>query len=123
MRRSGWNVLTIHYRGAWSGPGSFSFAHCLDDAEAALAWLQQKGREGRLRIDPARIALVGHSMGGFVAANVASSHPEVLGAALLSGVDLGEAFGQGAAATSARSTRTSGSAPDCISLPAPRRDR
>lgn len=95
MRRLGWNVLTMHYRGSWGGPGSFSFAHCLDDAEAALAWLQQKGRESRLRIDPARIVLVGHSMGGFVAANVASSHPEVLGVALLSGVDLGEAFGQG----------------------------
>jgi pimeloyl-ACP methyl ester carboxylesterase len=95
MRRSGWNVLTIHYRGSWGGPGSFSFAHCLDDARAALEWLQLKGREGDLRTDPARIVLVGHSMGGFVAANVVASHPEVLGAALLSGVDLGDAFGQG----------------------------
>lgn len=95
MRRLGWNVLTFHYRGSWGGPGTFSFAHCLDDARAALEWLQQKGCDGDLRIDPTRVVLVGHSMGGFVAANVAAAHPEVLGTALLSGVDLGEAFGQG----------------------------
>jgi pimeloyl-ACP methyl ester carboxylesterase len=95
MRRVGWNVLTIHYRGSWGGPGSFSFEHCLDDAAEALEWLQRKGRGGERRIDPDRIVLVGHSMGGFVAAHVAASHPDVLGLALLSGVDLGDAFGRG----------------------------
>ncbi|MBY9063098.1 alpha/beta hydrolase [Sphingomonas yunnanensis] len=95
MRRAGWNVLTIHYRGSWGGPGSFSFGHCLDDAAAALEWLQREGRGGERRIDPDRIVLVGHSMGGFVAAHVAASHPDVRGVALLSGVDLGEAFGRG----------------------------
>jgi pimeloyl-ACP methyl ester carboxylesterase len=95
MRRAGWHVLTIHYRGSWGGPGSFSFGHCLDDAAAALAWLQRKRGGGERRIDPDRIVLVGHSMGGFVAAHVAASHPDVLGVALLSGVDLGEAFGRG----------------------------
>lgn len=95
IRRAGWNVLTIHYRGAWGGPGTFTFQHCLEDAEAALCWLQEADPHDGLRIDPNRIILIGHSMGGFVAAQTAASHPEVAGVALISGVDLGQAFGRG----------------------------
>src|SRR5437870_4834283 len=35
VRRAGWNVLTLHYRGSWGSPGAFSFEHCLEDAAAA----------------------------------------------------------------------------------------
>jgi pimeloyl-ACP methyl ester carboxylesterase len=93
MRRAGWNVLTMHYRGSWGGPGVFTFAHCLDDAAAALRWMHDKGADPALRIDPHHIAVVGHSMGGFVAAHTVAEHPNLLGAALLSGVDIGAAFG------------------------------
>ena len=46
IRRAGWNVLTLHYRGSWGSPGNFSFSHCLEDAAAALDWL---GRPARMR--------------------------------------------------------------------------
>lgn len=36
LRRSGRNVLTFHYRGAWGSPGRFTFSNALEDAEAAL---------------------------------------------------------------------------------------
>ena len=36
LRRSGCNVLTIHYRGSWGSPGVFTIANCLRDAAAAL---------------------------------------------------------------------------------------
>lgn len=68
IRRAGWNVLAIHYRGSWGGPGTFTFAHCLEDAAASLDWLQEPANGERLRIDPQRIVLIGHSMGGFVGA-------------------------------------------------------
>ena len=37
IRRAGWNVLTLHYRGAWGSPGQFSLQHVLEDADAAVA--------------------------------------------------------------------------------------
>lgn len=94
VRRSGWNVLTIHYRGSWGGPGTFTFANCLEDADAAVQWLRRKASTNDLRIDGKRIAIVGHSMGGFVALHTVVGASDLLGAALISGVDLGMAFGK-----------------------------
>src|ERR1700749_1821655 len=37
IRRAGWNVVLFHYRGSWGSPGHFTFAHCLEDAKAAVA--------------------------------------------------------------------------------------
>src|ERR1700721_1446167 len=36
IRRAGWNVLTLHYRGSWGSPGKFSFSNALEDSDAAL---------------------------------------------------------------------------------------
>ncbi len=66
IRRSGWNVLFFHYRGAWGSDGVFSFSHGIEDVASALAFLRGPGNAD-LRVDPTRIALVGHSMGGFMA--------------------------------------------------------
>ena len=92
MRRAGWNVLTIHYRGSWGSPGIFTFANCIEDAAAAIHWLRSEAGNA-LRVDGRAIAVVGHSMGGFVAAHTVAHTPDLLGAALISGVDLGMAFG------------------------------
>jgi dipeptidyl aminopeptidase/acylaminoacyl peptidase len=37
LRRAGWNVLFFNYRGSWGSPGEFSFTHCLEDAQTAIA--------------------------------------------------------------------------------------
>jgi pimeloyl-ACP methyl ester carboxylesterase len=91
LRRAGWNVLTLHYRGSWGTPGNFSFTHCLDDGAAAIDWL--RGAEAALRIDARKLVVIGHSMGGFIAAQLAAHDPEILAACLISGVDLGTDFG------------------------------
>lgn len=93
LRRAGWHVLTVHYRGSWGTPGAFSFTHCLEDATAALTWLRDAGSTPGRRIDSARVIVIGHSMGGFIAAHLAASDPTVRAACLISGVDLGSAFG------------------------------
>src|SRR5512133_2244275 len=66
MRRAGWDVLYFNYRGAWGTPGDFSFAHSIEDTAAALAYLRRPGVAKALRLDPNRIVLMGHSMGGFM---------------------------------------------------------
>jgi pimeloyl-ACP methyl ester carboxylesterase len=90
MRREGWNVLTIHYRGAWGSPGSFTFAHCLEDAAAALAWLRTPEHDAKYAIDPKKIVVIGHSMGGWITAYTAAHDPDVLAAGLISAGDIGE---------------------------------
>jgi pimeloyl-ACP methyl ester carboxylesterase len=86
-RRAGWNVLTFHYRGSWGSGGTFSFAHCAEDAATVLAWLRQPDVVARFGIDTTRIAVAGHSMGGIMAARVAADDPGVVGAFLMDPAD------------------------------------
>src|SRR5262249_42235070 len=66
VRRAGWVAITFNYRGSWGSPGTFSFLGNIEDAAAVLAYLRDPHRAQSLRLDPARIALAGHSMGGWV---------------------------------------------------------
>jgi pimeloyl-ACP methyl ester carboxylesterase len=84
LRRAGWNVLIFHYRGSWGSGGSFAFSNCVEDVQAVLEYLRAPANVGRLGIDPRRLALVGHSMGGFLAGMGLMHDQAVLGAALIS---------------------------------------
>jgi acetyl esterase/lipase len=87
-RRASWHVLTLHYRGSWGSQGAFSFHHCAEDAQAALAWLRTEGvADG---VDPARIVVAGHSMGGMMAAYAASRDPAVVGTVLIDAWDIAD---------------------------------
>jgi pimeloyl-ACP methyl ester carboxylesterase len=97
LRRSGCNLLTIHYRGSWGSPGVFTITNCLSDAAAALYWLRDAANGRKLRIDRQRLVVVGHSVGGFVAAHLASKNPGILGTEVISGVDFETFFGAGKA--------------------------
>ena len=77
LRRSGWTVLFFHYRGSWGSGGAYSLGHMLDDVEAAVAFASDRPFQRAARSDPQRIALVGHSMGGFGALVVGSEDPRV----------------------------------------------
>jgi acetyl esterase/lipase len=68
VRRAGWTVVTVNYRGSWGSPGNFRFAQNLEDAQATLAFIRAPENANRLSIDTNRIALAGHSMGGWVTA-------------------------------------------------------
>ena len=89
VRRAGWNAVTINYRGSWGSPGAFGFAHTLEDAAAPLAFLRDPANAARLGIDPARIAIGGHSMGGWVTAQTLAHDDHLLGAVMISAGDIG----------------------------------
>jgi pimeloyl-ACP methyl ester carboxylesterase len=103
LRRAGWNVVFFHYRGAWGSGGTFSFAHASEDVRAVLRTLRWEPFARAQRIDPQRLSLVGHSMGGFLALLTASEDPGLRCAVSIAGANLG-AFGRGAARGAAART-------------------
>jgi alpha/beta superfamily hydrolase len=89
VRRAGWNAVTFNYRGSWGSPGAFRFAQNLQDADAVLAYLRNPANALKLGIDPTRIAIAGHSMGGWVVAHTAAHDHALIGAILISMTDMG----------------------------------
>ena len=89
VRRAGWNVVTFNYRGSWGSPGSFRFAQNPEDARAVLGYLRDPANARNLGIDPKRLVIMGHSMGGWVAAMVAGQDDGLLGAGLISAANMG----------------------------------
>ncbi|MFW3146039.1 MAG: alpha/beta hydrolase family protein [Thermoplasmatota archaeon] len=87
LRRSGFNVLIFHYRGAWGSHGDFSFSNMLKDTEASLGFLRNNSMA--LGVDKDRILLIGHSMGGWAAMMIGSQDEEVRMVGSLAGFNLG----------------------------------
>jgi pimeloyl-ACP methyl ester carboxylesterase len=88
-RRAGWNAVTFNYRGSWGSGGNFRMGNNPQDAAAVIAYL--RASPDKLRVDPSRIAIIGHSMGGWVSALAAQADPRLLGAGLISAANLGSA--------------------------------
>lgn len=89
MRRAGWTVITFNYRGSWGSPGDYRFAQNLEDADAVLAFARDPANATKLRIDPKRLVIMGHSMGGWVAALAAAHDKALSGAAMISAGNMG----------------------------------
>ncbi|MEJ8567959.1 alpha/beta hydrolase family protein [Elongatibacter sediminis] len=97
LRRAGSNVLYFNYRGSWGSGGPFSVANALEDVARAVALARDPAWAAAHRSDPARVALVGHSFGGFVGAVTTASDPDITCFAFLAGANVGP-FGRQAAA-------------------------
>ncbi len=89
VRRAGWTAIAVSYRGAWGSPGSYRFAHNLEDAAAVLAFVRDPINAKALNMDASRIVIAGHSMGGWVVAHTASRDHGLLGAVMISAGDMG----------------------------------
>ena len=89
IRRAEWNVLTFHYRGTWGTAGTFSFSSAIEDTAATVQFLRDPANTAKYRMDPRRLVVVGHSMGGFLAGYEASHDSAVAAVAIISGVNLG----------------------------------
>jgi pimeloyl-ACP methyl ester carboxylesterase len=89
VRRAGWNAVTFNYRGAWGSPGAFRFAQNPEDARAVLAFLRDPANAARLGVDPARLVIMGHSMGGWVTTLVGGADEGLIGVGLISAANMG----------------------------------
>ncbi len=87
FRRAGWNVLVFHYRGSWGSCGSYSFTHVLEDVPSALTFLRCSGE--KLRVNPHKIVLIGHSLGGFAALMTAVTDVGIQAVVSIAGVNIG----------------------------------
>lgn len=88
IRRAGWTAVYFDYRGSWGSPGSFTFGNCIEDTITAIAYLRDPANATKLRLDSKRIAVIGHSMGGFMAAYAGSHDPQILGTGMISAANL-----------------------------------
>ncbi|MDR2162181.1 MAG: alpha/beta fold hydrolase [Desulfovibrio sp.] len=89
LRRAGLNSVFFSYRGAWGSNGNFSYINCVDDAEAVVKFLRDPAVAAKYRIDPGKIVVSGHSMGGFVALNLAKRMKDVKHFISFSGWNIG----------------------------------
>ncbi|OYU71643.1 MAG: alpha/beta hydrolase [Alphaproteobacteria bacterium PA2] len=101
VRRAGWNAITFNYRGSWGSPGSFRFAQNPEDARAVLAFLRDPQNAAKLGVDAKHIAMVGHSMGGWVTALVGGQDYGLAGVGLISAANMGRERGQNRAQAAA----------------------
>ena len=91
IRRAGWNVLVPHYRGSWGSAGNFSFSNAIEDTQSAIAFLRDPANAKKYRTDTTKIAVVGHSMGGFLGLYATAHDQAILGMAAISAWNLGPA--------------------------------
>ena len=89
LRGNGWNVLAMHYRGSWGVKGNFSFEHAAEDSDTEVRFLLDPPNAEKYRIDTHHILVIGHSMGGFMAASATAHNPHVSGCVLISAWNIG----------------------------------
>ena len=74
LMRMGFSVLVIDYRGYGRSEGAFpTESSVYTDAQTAWDYLIQKGYK------PSQIMIYGHSLGGAIAIDLATKHPDALG--------------------------------------------
>jgi uncharacterized protein len=72
LRDRGWNALLFHYRGCWGSAGRYDLRTIPRDVTAAVGYLA-----GCPQVDRGRIAVVGHSLGGWAAIVTAAAEPRL----------------------------------------------
>ncbi|MEV4510786.1 alpha/beta fold hydrolase [Dactylosporangium sp. NPDC049525] len=91
LRRAGYAALVFHYRGSWGMGGDYAWRHVLADATTVVAAVRAEAFAATHRLDPSRVAVAGHSLGGFAALMTAAADPAVRAAVSVAGFDLGAA--------------------------------
>jgi uncharacterized protein len=116
LRRAGFAALVFHYRGSWGTDGCFSWAHALEDAAAVADAVRGADFGAAHWLDPGRLALVGHSLGGFAALMTAAADPSVAAVVSVAGFDFAAAAAECGADPAARAAWTEAFAAELLPL-------
>ena len=84
--RAGCVTVTYHYRGSWGSKGKYLFTNDVEDLKNITEYMRTEGAE-KYRVDPERIYLAGHSVGGFSTINAGKDLDYVRGLVLLAPYD------------------------------------
>ena len=87
LRANGFAVAVMSYRGVWGSHGDYLLSHNIEDVISAVDFL--RANADTYRIDPQKVFLFGHSMGGFSALNAMARGLKVSGAVLMAPYDAG----------------------------------
>jgi len=79
LRRAGFVTFFFHYRGSWGSGGNFSLAGARQDVDAAIEYVTSLcgGKCKDAPLDSDRIALFGHSMGGWLGLMAAADRDDL----------------------------------------------
>ena len=83
LRRAGCVTINVHHRGAWGSQGKYLVSNCVKDAIEVAKYAKSKSFVNKYKIDPSKIFLIGHSMGGNTVVNAAKKLPWIKGIILL----------------------------------------
>ena len=89
VRRAGFQAVYFDFRGMWGSGGTFSFANGLEDVQTILAWVRDPSTAAKYHFDLRRIAIVGHSFGGWLALMTAPHEPRSICVAALAAWNIG----------------------------------
>ncbi len=93
LRAQGWNTVYFNYRGAWGSEGQFSFRNSEQDVNTVIRYFSNTENAKSLRVDPSKLSLVGHSMGGHMAIAGILDNPVINCAVAYDGANVGLLFG------------------------------
>jgi acetyl esterase/lipase len=83
---------SVFYLASGAGPHPVVLLlHAIEDTQASIAFLRSAAKDKKYRTDPAKIAIVGHSMGGFLGLYATAHDPAILGMIAISPWNLGAA--------------------------------
>lgn len=84
LREAGFAALCFHYSGSWGSDGDYAVSHCMEDSLTVLDYIRSNPFGD---FDTDRVFLLGHSMGGLMAARSAALSPLVKAACIMVPMD------------------------------------
>lgn len=108
LSRAGYAALVFHYRGSWGVGGTWAWRNVLEDSARVVAAVREADFLTQHRLDAGRVAVLGHSLGGFAALRTAAADEAVAVVGSVAGFNFGAAARAAAADPAVRAAYVSG---------------